>query len=248
MTEAEALALETELRKRGMIKDDLTTPMGQQAAKTYASRTINEALSKSDKERQDAYKALYTPEYAAEYMRQRQQRLAEELGAADLLRQGMETGETSAALAGQRLAMGQTAAQRAVAAASQGPLAARQAIGMAAPKTLESLKESAMGRMQEMQGAREAQTAAYLRQLGYAQALASEDMRRKQMLQQALLGRQQQGFQFQQQQQAMDRQMAQGILGGASSALQAGIEAWKGQQAKTPAPGGTTPPAAPTGG
>ena len=122
--------------------------------------------------------------YEQAYRKRAMARFGEELPAAQAMLQGMQSGETSQALAAQRLGMGQSAAQQAAGAVG-GPLAARQAMYGGAQAASGIAQQAAAQRAAEIGGAREAALAAQLRQVGYGQALEAEEMRRRLMMQQA---------------------------------------------------------------
>lgn len=155
--------------------------------------------------------------YEQAYRRRAMARFGEELPAAQAMLQGMQTGETSQALAGQRLGMGQSAAQQAAGAVG-GPLAARQAMYGGSQAAAGIAQQAAAQRASEIGGAREAALAAQLRQTAYGQALEAEEMRRRLMMQQAmdrLIGSQMSADAAEQ---ARNTALIQGALGAASQA------------------------------
>lgn len=123
--------------------------------------------------------------YEQAYRKRAMARFGQELPAAQAMLQGMQTGETSQALAAQRLGMGQSAAQQAAGAVG-GPLAARQAMYGGAQAASGIAQQAAAQRAAEIGGARQAALEAQLRQVGYGQALEAEEMRRRLMMQQAM--------------------------------------------------------------
>ena len=110
----------------------------------------------------------------------------------------------------QKLAMGQMAQQQAAAMAGNNPLAARQALIGAAQPALQIGAKAAEQRQGEIQQARQQQLAAYLRQREYEGQLGAEELRRRQMAQQAAQQMAQSEFQKQQQQAEI---VNKGILG-----------------------------------
>lgn len=181
--------------------------------------------------------------YEQAYRQRAMARFGEELPAAQAMLQGMQTGETSQALAAQRLGMGQSAAEQAMIAASgaskapggiANPLAARQAMFAGGAQASDIAQRGAMQRAAEIAGAREAAIAAELRQATYGQALEQEEMRRRLMMQQA----QQQYIREQMAREAGEREreqmVAQGILGAATSVAGAGMQMGAGGPPKAP--------------
>jgi len=155
--------------------------------------------------------------YEQAYRKRAMARFGEELPAAQSMLQGMQTGETSQALAAQRLGMGQSAAQQAAGAVG-GPLAARQAMYGGAQAASGIAQQAAAQRAAEIGGARQAALEAQLRQVGYGQALEAEEMRRRLMMQQAmdrLIGSQMSADAAEQ---ARNTALIQGALGAASQA------------------------------
>ena len=123
--------------------------------------------------------------YEQAYRKRAMARFGQELPAAQAMLQGMQSGETSQALAAQRLGMGQSAAQQAAGAVG-GPLAARQAMYGGSQAASGIAQQAAAQRAAEIGGARQAALEAQLRQVGYGQALEAEEMRRRLMMQQAM--------------------------------------------------------------
>ena len=155
--------------------------------------------------------------YEQAYRKRAMARFGEELPAAQAMLQGMQTGETSQALAAQRLGMGQSAAQQAAGAVG-GPLAARQAMYGGSQAASAVAQQAAAQRAAEIGGARQAALEAQLRQVGYGQALEAEEMRRRLMMQQAmdrLIGSQMSADAAEQ---ARNTALIQGALGAASQA------------------------------
>ena len=155
--------------------------------------------------------------YEQAYRKRAMARFGQELPAAQAMLQGMQSGETSQALAAQRLGMGQSAAQQAAGAVG-GPLAARQAMYGGSQAASGIAQQAAAQRAAEIGGARQAALEAQLRQVGYGQALEAEEMRRRLMMQQAmdrLIGSQMSADAAEQ---ARNTALIQGALGAASQA------------------------------
>lgn len=171
--------------------------------------------------------------YEEAYRKRAMARFGQELPAAQSLLQGMQSGETSQALAAQRLGMGESAAQQAMMAASgaskspggiANPLAARQAMYGGAQAASGIAQQAASQRAADIGGARQAALEAQLRQVGYGQALEAEELRRRLMMQQAmdrLIGSQ---VSADAAETARNTALIQGALGAVSSAGAAAIK------------------------
>jgi len=111
-------------------------------------------------------------------------RYRQEVGLAEAVQRGMETGETSQAIGQQRLALGQAAAQQAAAAVGN-PLAARQAMFAGGQQAGQVSMQGATGRAAELQQGRGTAGEAYMRQTGYGQQMEAIELERRRAIEQA---------------------------------------------------------------
>lgn len=164
----------------------------------------------------DIYQRYYNPEYADWYRKRMQERYAQEIPAAQAITEGAMSGATSQALAQQRMGLGQLERQQAAAGVG-GALAARQAAYQGAQAGSQLVGQAAQGRAAEIAGGREAELGARLRQLDYGAGLASLDVQRRGLMEQARQAYAQREFEAQQKEQAKGMKLGMGIMGGASA-------------------------------
>jgi hypothetical protein len=174
--------------------------------------TYEEQMSKA----RYATGAMYGDAYEAEQRKRLEARYAEEIPAAEAMRQAAMSGEMQA---GQRLAAGQDMQQAAVAAASGNPLAARGAQFAGAGQALQTSMQGAQQGQQALEAGTNAALAAHMRQIDYGQAVQTEELRKQALAKRAA----QQQYQLQQgvqaRQDADDRRFGEAVLGAANTGL-----------------------------
>lgn len=174
--------------------------------------TYEEQLSKS----RYATGALYNDAYEAEQRKRLEARYAEEIPAAEAMRQAALSGDMRA---GQRLAAGQDMQQQAVAAAGANPLAARGAQFQGSGQALQTAMQGAQQGQQALEAGTDAALAAHMRQIDYGQAVQTEELRKQALAKRAA----QQQYQLQQgvqaRQDADDRRFGEAVLGAANTGL-----------------------------
>jgi hypothetical protein len=153
-------------------------------------------------------------------------RYRQELGLAEAVQRGMETGETSQAIGQQRLALGQAAAQQAAAAVGN-PLAARQAMFAGGQQAGQVSMQGAMGRAGELQQGRAIGGEAQMRQTGYGQQMEAIDLERQRAIEQAAQAAVSGDIQLAQRQAAATRNMYLGLGQAVSSGLAGAAKAQK---------------------
>ena len=174
--------------------------------------TYEEQMSKA----RYATGAMYNDAYEAEQRKRLEARYAEEIPAAEAMRQAAMSGDMQA---GQRLAAGQGMQQAAVAAAGANPLAARGAQFAGAGQALQTSMQGAQQGQQQLEAGTDAALAAHMRRIDYGQAVQAEELRKQALAkraaqQQYLL---QQGVQARQD--ADDRRFGEAVLGAANTGL-----------------------------
>lgn len=178
---------------------------------------------------------LYNQGYEEAYRQKQMARFGQEIPLAQEIMQAAQSGEMGAQ---QRLGLGQIAAQQAqTTVGGQNPLAARQGIYGAGQSAYGQSVQAAQAGQQQLEQARGGVLEAQMRQMGYGQQLAQEEMRRRAMIQQAQQAYVQSQLQQQAAEEARNQQIIMGLIGGAGAM---GSTAAKGFG------GGGTPPA-PTG-
>jgi hypothetical protein len=120
--------------------------------------------------------AMYNDAYEAEQRKRLQARYAEEIPAADAMRQAAMSGDMQA---GQRLAAGQGMQQAAVAAAGANPLAARGAQFAGAGQALQTAMQGAQQGQRQLEAGTDAAIAARMRQIDYGQQIQTEELRKQ---------------------------------------------------------------------
>ena len=174
--------------------------------------TYEEQMSKA----RYATGALYNDAYEAEQRKRLEARYAEEIPAAEAMRQAALSGDMQA---GQRLAAGQDMQRQAVAAASGNPLAARGAQFAGAGQALQTSMQGAQQGQQALEAGTNAALAAHMRQIDYGQAVQTEELRKQALAKRAA----QQQYQLQQgvqaRQDADDRRFNEAALGAANTGL-----------------------------
>jgi hypothetical protein len=144
-------------------------------------------------------------------------RYRQEVGLAEGVQRGMETGETSQAIGQQRLALGQAAAQQAAAAVGN-PLAARQAMFAGGQQAGQVSMQGATGRAAELQQGRAVGGEAQMRQIGYGQQMESIEAQRRRAIEQAAQAAVSGDIAAAQRQAAATTNMAMGITNAAAGA------------------------------
>ena len=134
--------------------------------------TYEEQMSKA----RYATGAMYNDAYEAEQRKRLQARYAEEIPAADAMRQAAMSGDMQA---GQRLAAGQGMQQAAVAAAGANPLAARGAQFAGAGQALQTAMQGAQQGQRQLEAGTDAAIAARMRQIDYGQQIQTEELRKQ---------------------------------------------------------------------
>lgn len=174
--------------------------------------TYEEQMSKA----RHAVGATYNDAYEAEQRKRLEARYAEEIPAAEAMRQAAMSGEM---LSGQRLALGQGMRQAAVAAAGANPLAARGAQFQGGQQALQTAMQGAQQGQQALEAGTDAALAAHMRQIDYGQQLQTEEMRKQALAKRAARQRYalQQGVQLRQD--ADDRRFDEAVLGAANTGL-----------------------------
>ena len=174
--------------------------------------TYEEQLSKA----RYATGAMYGDAYEAEQRKRLEARYAEEIPAAEAMRQAALSGDMQA---GQRLAAGQDMQRQAVAAVSGNPLAARGAQFAGAGQALQTSMQGAQQGQQALEAGTNAALAAHMRQIDYGQAVQTEELRKQALAKRAA----QQQYQLQQgvqaRQDADDRRFGEAVLGAANTGL-----------------------------
>lgn len=127
--------------------------------------------------------AMYNDAYEAEQRKRLQARYAEEIPAADAMRQAAMSGDMQA---GQRLAAGQDMQQQAVAAATSGrgangmsSLAGRGAQFAGAGQALQTAMQGAQQGQRQLEAGTDAAIAARMRQIDYGQQIQTEELRKQ---------------------------------------------------------------------
>lgn len=181
--------------------------------------TYEEQMSKS----RYATGALYNDAYEAEQRKRLEARYAEEIPAAEAMRQAALSGDMRA---GQRLAAGQDMQQQAIAAATSGrgagglsALAARGAQFQGSGQALQTSMQGAQQGQQALEAGTDAALAAHMRQIDYGQAVQTEELRKQALAKRAA----QQQYQLQQgvqaRQDANNRRFGEAVLGAANTGL-----------------------------
>lgn len=181
--------------------------------------TYEEQMSKA----RYATGAMYNDAYEAEQRKRLEARYAEEIPAAEAMRQAAMSGDMRA---GQRLAAGQDMQQQAVAAATSGrgagglsTLAARGAQFAGAGQALQTSMQGAQQGQQALEAGTDAALAAHMRQIDYGQAVQTEELRKQALAKRAA----QQQYQLQQgvqaRQDANNRRFGEAVLGAANTGL-----------------------------
>ncbi len=134
--------------------------------------TYEEQMSKA----RYATGAMYNDAYEAEQRKRLQARYAEEIPAADAMRQAAMSGDMQA---GQRLAAGQGMQQAAVAAAGANPLAARGAQFAGAGQAFQTAMQGAQQGQRQLEAGTDAAIAARMRQIDYGQQIQTEELRKQ---------------------------------------------------------------------
>lgn len=134
--------------------------------------TYEEQMSKA----RYATGAMYNDAYEAEQRKRLEARYAEEIPAADAMRQAAMSGDMQA---GQRLAAGQDMQQQAVAAASGNSLAARGAQFAGAGQALQTAMQGAQQGQRQLEAGTDAAIAARMRQIDYGQQIQTEELRKQ---------------------------------------------------------------------
>ena len=141
--------------------------------------TYEEQMSKA----RYATGAMYNDAYEAEQRKRLEARYAEEIPAADAMRQAAMSGDMQA---GQRLAAGQDMQQQAVAAATSGrgagglsTLAARGAQFAGAGQALQTAMQGAQQGQRQLEAGTDAAIAARMRQIDYGQQIQTEELRKQ---------------------------------------------------------------------
>lgn len=134
--------------------------------------TYEEQMSKA----RYATGAMYNDAYEAEQRKRLEARYAEEIPAADAMRQAAMSGDMQAQ---QRLAAGQDMQQQAVAAASGNPLAARGAQFAGAGQALQTAMQGAQQGQRQLEAGTDAAIAARMRQIDYGQQIQTEELRKQ---------------------------------------------------------------------
>lgn len=174
---------------------------------------------------QSAVGKAYTPAYEEEYRQRMQQRYAQEIPAAQAIREAAMSGQMGAQ---QRLAAGQGMQQQAVAAASgigkspggiANPMAARFAQQEGSQQAFGTAMQGAQAGQQALEQAREAELNAYMRQVGYGQKMQSEELQRQQMMQRAARQRYELERQLQGRTDAEAQALREGLLNAGQGAL-----------------------------
>ncbi len=165
---------------------------------------------------QSAVGKAYTPAYEEEYRQRMQQRYAQEIPAAQAMREAAMSGQMGAQ---QRLAAGQGMQQQAVAAAGANPLAARAAQFGGAQSGLQTSMQGAQAGQQALEQAREAELNAYMRQVGYGQKMQSEELMRQEMMRRAARQRYELERQLQGRTDAEAQALREGLLNAGQGAL-----------------------------
>ena len=174
--------------------------------------TYEEQMSKA----RYATGAMYGDAYEAEQRKRLEARYAEEIPAAEAMRQAALSGDMQA---GQRLALGQGMQEQAVASAAANPLAARGAQFAGAGQALQASMQGAQRGQQALEAGTDAALAAHMRQIDYGQAVQTEELRKQALAKRAA----QQQYQLQQgvqaRQDADDRRFNEAVLGAANTGL-----------------------------
>jgi len=134
--------------------------------------TYEEQMSKA----RYATGAMYNDAYEAEQRKRLEARYAEEIPAAEAMRQAAMSGDMQA---GQRLAAGQDMQQQAVAAAGANPLAARGAQFAGAGQALQTAMQGAQQGQRQLEAGTDASIAARMRQIDYGQQIQTEELRKQ---------------------------------------------------------------------
>ena len=141
--------------------------------------TYEEQMSKA----RYATGAMYNDAYEAEQRKRLEARYAEEIPAADAMRQAAMSGDMQAQ---QRLAAGQDMQQQAVAAATSGrgagglsTLAARGAQFAGAGQALQTAMQGAQQGQRQLEAGTDAAIAARMRQIDYGQQIQTEELRKQ---------------------------------------------------------------------
>lgn len=174
--------------------------------------TYEEQMSKA----RYATGAIYNDAYEAEQRKRLEARYAEEIPAAEAMRQAALSGDMQA---GQRLAAGKNMQQQAVAAAGANPMAARGAQFENAGQALQVAMQGAQQGQQQLEAGTDAALAAHMRQIDYGQAIQTEELRKQALAKRAA----QQAYQLSQgvqaRQDADDRRLGEAALSAASAGL-----------------------------
>lgn len=181
--------------------------------------TYEEQMSKA----RYATAPLYSDAYEAEQRKRLEARYAEEIPAAEAMRQAALSGEMQA---GQRLALGQGMQEQAVASASSGrgagglsSLAARGAQFQGAGQALQASMQGAQRGQQALEAGTDAALAAHMRQIDYGQQTQTEELRKQALRQRAAQQQYQLNQGVQARQDADDKRFREAALSAVSAGL-----------------------------